>query len=266
MNVERLSSKEHWDSVLSGALLPRIHTARIYNYYVVMKFVDEILRREKKKTFLEIGCGSSGWLPYFARTYGFTVSGIDYSDIGCRLAEENLRMQGIPFDEIICQDLFEWRSEKKYDVIFSYGVVEHFEQPERVIKICYDHLETGGLIVTLVPNLQGLMGFLGRWVVPEVYKMHKVISRESLRASHCACGFTEIKSGYAGTFSLAVVPWSRSGSRLLREGSPARRFSLKLISLLDRGLTVLLKTLRLEVPSRFASPYVISVMRKETHE
>jgi hypothetical protein len=53
MGTERLSSKAYWDSVLSGAALPRIHTARTYNYRVVMHFVDEILRHENKKTFLE---------------------------------------------------------------------------------------------------------------------------------------------------------------------------------------------------------------------
>lgn len=262
MGTERLSSKAYWDSVLSGAALPRIHTARTYNYRVVMHFVDEILRYENKKTFLEIGCGSSGWLPYFAQTYGYTVSGLDYSEVGCRIAEENLRMQGIPYGEIHCQDLFHWQSDKKYDVIFSYGVVEHFDRPEAAIRIAADHLSPGGLLITLVPNLQGFMGFLGRRIVPEIYRMHKVISREALIRDHEACGLTKVKADYAGTFAIGVIPWSRSSSWLLRPTSPWRRFSLKGIAILDRVLTVVLKSLGREFPSRIASPYIIAIMRK----
>src|SRR4051794_29157340 len=31
---------------------------------------------------LEIGCANSAWLPYFNRTFGFTVAGVDYSEVG----------------------------------------------------------------------------------------------------------------------------------------------------------------------------------------
>ena len=32
------------------------------------------------KTLLEIGCGGSNWLPYFAREYNFIIAGLDYSE------------------------------------------------------------------------------------------------------------------------------------------------------------------------------------------
>jgi len=72
-----------------------------------MNFIDDIIKSSDYKTFIEIGCGSSGWLPYFAKKYGLLVSGLDYSEVGCRLAEENLKMQNIQYGEIICKDIFE---------------------------------------------------------------------------------------------------------------------------------------------------------------
>ncbi len=128
--TEKLSSQEYWDQVLEKAKLPRVNTSRSYHYKVTMDFISTYLRDHEYTSFFEVGCGSSGWLPYFAQTYGFTVSGIDYSPVGCKLAVENLRILDIPYGEIICKDIFEkdCTDGKKYDIVFSYGVIEHFEK------------------------------------------------------------------------------------------------------------------------------------------
>src|SRR3954447_19350720 len=57
-------------------------------------------------TPLEVGAANSIWLPYFARKYGYHVTGLDYSHNGCQLAEARLRSAGIE-GAIIEGDLFE---------------------------------------------------------------------------------------------------------------------------------------------------------------
>ncbi len=104
---EKLSSQAYWDQVLEDARLPRVNTPRAYHYRVTMEFIDKYIREKNYSSFFEVGCGSSGWLPYFAQQYGLKVSGIDYSAVGCKLAEENLRLLNIGYGEIICKDLFE---------------------------------------------------------------------------------------------------------------------------------------------------------------
>src|SRR5437660_12881004 len=44
---------------------------------------------------LEVGCGSSEWLPYLSKQFGFRVSGLDYSEKGCALASEILAAEGV---------------------------------------------------------------------------------------------------------------------------------------------------------------------------
>lgn len=259
---DKLSTREYWDTVLEGANLPRINSPKDYNYYVTMKFVDSVLKNANKKTFLEIGAGSSGWLPYFAQKYGYKVSGLDYSEIGCKIAEKNLKLLDIKYDEIICEDIFKWKSDQKFDVIFTYGVVEHFEHPEDIIKICYDHLNQDGIIITLVPNILGLIGILSRIFVLDIYKMHKVISCETLSQIHLNAGFKEIKTNYVGTFSLAVIPWARSKWFLFKKGSIQRKMTMGIIWVFNNVISNFFKIIRLEIPTRFFSPYVISIMRK----
>lgn len=259
-NSEVLSTNEYWDSVLEGVKLPRVNHPK--DYFITMDFIDGVLANEKKKSFLEVGAGSSGWLPYFAQKYGYIVSGLDYSDIGCKIAKENLRILNIKYDEIICEDIFKWNSSKKYDVIFSYGVVEHFEEPRKLIKICHDHLNDNGIIITLVPNLCGLMGAWSKRFVPDIYEMHKVISCNELKQMHLANGFTDITTQYVGTLSLGVIPWIRSNHLLFRNNSFQRKMSLFSIAVLNKIISTFLKLTHLRLPSRYFSPYIISIMRK----
>ncbi|HHT9107470.1 MAG TPA: class I SAM-dependent methyltransferase [Candidatus Wunengus sp. YC63] len=261
-SVQKLSTKEHWDSIFKHVKLPRINSPDIYGYFITMQFIDEVLKDEKKKTFLEIGCGASGWLPYFARKYSVRVSGLDYAEEGCRLAEENLKILGIRYGEIICTDFFAWKSIKKYDIIFSYGVLEHFENPETFIELCHAHLNDDGIIISLVPNLNGIIGTVSNYVVPEIYRMHKVISKDDLKAMHEEQGFKNIKTDYAGIFSLSVIPWEKSKLCFFKENSLRRFLCLKIISLTSLLLSTIFKRIRQQMTSRCFSPYLITVMRK----
>lgn len=259
-NNEVLSTVEYWDSVLTAAKLPRINSYQ--SYYIPMNFFDEVLKNESKKTLMEIGAGSSGWLPYFSQKYGYKVSGLDYSEIGCKIGLKNLEMTKVDFDEMICEDIFKWNSPKKYDVIFSYGVIEHFEHPEKILKICHDHLNKDGIIITVVPNLAGLMGSWSKRFVPDIFAIHKIIKKDELKRLHLENGFSDLKTGYAGTMSIHVIPWIRSNHFLFRENSIQKKISMfaikafgKVFSTIDRGLKV-------NLPSRYLSPYVISIMRK----
>ena len=130
-NDGKLSSRDYWDEVLVQADLPRISTRRAYHQRITMDFVDEFISKGDYKSFFEVGCGSSGWLPYFALKYNLVVSGIDYSVPGCRLAEQNLKMLEIPYGEIICKDIFEpdCTGGKKYELFMATMPVTIFGHP-----------------------------------------------------------------------------------------------------------------------------------------
>lgn len=260
----KLSSQEYWDQVLEKASLPRINSRKSYHYRVTMDFIDQYIRGKSFTTLLEVGCGSSGWLPYFAREYGLRVSGIDYSAVGCRLAEENLRLLKIEFGEIFCKDLFEkdCTGGKRYDIVFSYGVIEHFDRPEDVVRIFSSFLNPGGVIITLVPNLNGLMGSMVRKFTPDVYAMHRVITPDNLRSYHEASGLHALKTKYAGTLVLRVMPLVHSRHWLFRIGGK-KSIMLSLVEFTDKVFARLFTSLKIDWPSRFFSPYIITVAEKE---
>lgn len=259
-----LSNKAYWEEVLKSTQLPRINSPKEYHYFVTMQYIDRALKGMSKHTFMEVGAGSSAWLPYFANQYGYIVSGLDYSAIGCRIAEENLRILGIPYDEILCTDLFEWNSLKKYDVIFSYGVVEHFKDTSNVINHIASHLNKDGIMITLIPNLNGFMGWICKKLFPDVYVLHKVLSRDELDGAHRQSGLTVIQSGYVGVFSLAVLPWIRSRSWFFKEGTLRRRICLKGVSIIEKTLSKVFRALRWTSGTAWFAPYVITIGQYDT--
>jgi 2-polyprenyl-6-hydroxyphenyl methylase/3-demethylubiquinone-9 3-methyltransferase len=230
-----------------------------------MDYVNSFIADNKYKTLLEVGCGSSGWLPYFAARYNLIVSGLDYSEVGCGICEKNLRMQGIVFGKIFCRDLFDENctDNEKYDVVFTYGVIEHFEDPGKVISRLTHLVNPGGLIISHVPNLNGLMGLMSRSFVREIHLMHRVVTREQLCNWHIERGLINLRTDYAGIFSLSVIPWVRSKTWFFLEKSFQRKVCLKLITIVESFLGKVFMRFLGKFTSKTFSPYIISICRKK---
>ena len=90
-----------------------------------------------------------------------SVTGLDYSEIGCeeaRLILENNNVEG----EIVCCDFFSPPESmlNRYDVVISFGVLEHFENTSDCTKAFSRFLRPGGLLLTVIPNMNGIPGLL----------------------------------------------------------------------------------------------------------
>jgi 2-polyprenyl-3-methyl-5-hydroxy-6-metoxy-1,4-benzoquinol methylase len=261
---EKLSSQSYWDDVLKNAKLPRINNPNTYLYSITMKYADKFLSKSEYKTFFEVGCGSSGWLPYFANEYRYLVSGLDYSEVGCELAKKNLDLLNIKYGDIYCKDFFQPlpTEGKKYDVVFSYGVIEHFSEPEKIIKIFDTFLNDGGVMITLVPNFKGLIGRLTKIFIKDVYDIHNIIDPEQLESYHTANNLVILRNGYAGIFAFGVMPLVKSNHWLLRSNTFRRQAMLLFIKAFDKIAGAVFKSLPFDLSSRLFSPYLICIAKK----
>ncbi len=264
---EKLSSQDYWDEVLSDAKLPRINTSDAYLYSVTMKYVNNILTKSSYRSFFEVGCGSSGWLPYFAKKYDYLVSGLDYSEVGCMLARKNLELLNIPYHNIFCKDIFHPNptNGEKFDVVFSYGVIEHFSEPQKVIQIFKTFASENGVLITLIPNFTGLAGRLTKYFIKDVYDIHNVINSRQLASYHENNGLEIIKNGYAGAFAFGVIPWIRSNHWLFRKNTVRRKVTLFILRACDRITGAIFKALPFDLSTQFFSPYVICIAKKNEY-
>ena len=145
------AGKSYWDRSwekrsLANAVDPG---GKGLNHYVDRKF--HVFFRDtfagmdtKEKRLLEIGCAGSSWLPYFAQQFGFKVCGLDYSELGCQQAGQILSEANVE-GEVICADFFAppSRLRNAFDVVVSFGVVEHFENTSACLQAIGEFLKPG---------------------------------------------------------------------------------------------------------------------------
>jgi 2-polyprenyl-3-methyl-5-hydroxy-6-metoxy-1,4-benzoquinol methylase len=184
------AGKSYWDLTYSPEYAPPAvdpHDTRLKNFVdrQFHHYLQETLSSMKGGKLLEIGCGGSRYLPYFSKEFGLNVSGLDYSSEGCASASRVLTREGIS-GQIICADFFDPPQSlyEKFDVVVSFGVVEHFADTKACLAAIARFVKSGGLVLTFIPNMVGLVGQLQKIIDRKVFEKHVPLDKESLQQAH----------------------------------------------------------------------------------
>lgn len=204
-----MREKEKWEQFWDGVKLPQISTP---SEDIRQQLVSVLSPAGTGLSFIEIGCAPGAWMAYFNRQFGYQVSGVEYAEAAASATRENCRILGVQ-SEIIVQDFLTWDyGHRRFDIVFSAGFIEHFTEPDQVMKRICDL--SSRYVVTLVPNLLGFNGWIRKATSPERYAEHTVINPAVLEGLHQGCGMKTVFCGYAGGLEL-VPPWA--GSRFYYE-------------------------------------------------
>jgi len=160
---------------------------------------------------LEIGCAPGKQLAYVAKVLGAEVSGIDYSTVGVGFTNQLFKALEIGAD-VRCEDMFNNTFPPgSFDVVYSIGVVEHFDNPARVIRIHTDLLKPGGTAVIIIPNYGGVYGRLQSYFDPENLSIHnlEMMSLEQLSKLAPADGVSSVEVFHSGRVNPWLVNWER---------------------------------------------------------
>jgi len=257
------AGKTYWDhawekTLTVNAVDPHLqginnHVNRIYHDYFVNIFSG--LQTEGKK-LLEIGCARSQWLPYFAKEFGFKVAGIDYSEAGCLMAREILSNAGIE-GEVVCTDFFNHPQNMlgDYDVVVSFGVVEHFESTTDCLNAFTKYLTPGGIIITIIPNMTGTVGMMQKILNRAVYDKHVPLDCNMLRKAHELAGVKALTCNYFvsnhfGVINLEGLDPRQISTRIKAFFLLCLRYTFKAIWKLEEVFGEL-------PPSKLMSPFII---------
>lgn len=260
------AGKEHWSQVWSKRSLPKPvdPRARGPRRYVLQAFHRQFVRAfegrdTKGQRLLEIGCGRSAWLPYLAREFGFQISGLDYTEIGCEQERDILARAGIP-GEIVCADLFDppERFVGAFDAVVSLGVVEHFQDTAGCLRACARYLRPGGRIITEIPNMRGLVGWVAKVTNRPNYDVHVPLDREELVQAHRDAGLDVLWSEYVLPMDVSLFGVGGIGPRWLRLPAVGAASAVaSVVWALDaRGLV--------PAPNPVTSPYIFCVAEKKS--
>jgi SAM-dependent methyltransferase len=171
---------------------------------------------------LEVGCAPGKTLAWVARALGARVAGIDYSERGIGFAAELFAALGLQAD-LRCEDLSATSfPSSSFDLVYSVGLVEHFDQPGPVIESHVRLTRPGGRTLVIVPNYGGLYGRLQRYFYPENLAIHnlEIMAEAALRGLAPAALVGDVSAFRAGRMSPWLVSferrWPASVSRSLQ--------------------------------------------------
>lgn len=124
-----------------------------FNNKIAEKYfiINKLLKIESNNipTILDIGCGE-GWTLNFFKNLNWNVTGIDFSDNGCKNHNPHL------IENLITGDIYENISKlitnNKFDVIWLDNVLEHVINPKDLLEKCRLLIKENGVLIIEVPN------------------------------------------------------------------------------------------------------------------
>jgi len=242
----KLTNETYWSEHYQRREKSKYGNVRTLNY-VDMRFIllfDRIFPKGKIK-LIEVGCGDSRWLPFFAKQFGYHVTGIDYSREGCNLARA--RLQGMEAS-IIQSDFLDVLPPGEFDIVTSFGFIEHFKDTQLILRRMVSMLRTGGILFVEIPNLYSITGNLLKVLRRDIYDTHALINPEGLIRYFGEVGIERCEAGYFGSFNLGVVGWSNV---------PRLGVFRRLISKSNVLLQKMLKQCDIRIEHKIISPYII---------
>ena len=204
MEVTRLSNKSQWASHWSGTCMGQLEfDPEQPRFREIHRVLQKYLLHTNSASFLEVGAYPGKYLWYFHKYFGYEPWGVEYVETCAQQAKDMLESENISAHMIV-DDIFNLIAENHiesggWDLVASFGFVEHFDEPEVAIS---KHLEVtlpGGLIVITVPNHAGWNGNILHFVDKENWKMHNCMSLDDMVAAFQKAGNNEIIfSGHVG--------------------------------------------------------------------
>jgi len=158
-----------------------------------------------------------------------------------QVVEKMEMVNHLPKATIHCieSDFFTFQTEQKYDVVFSSGFIEHFQDTKNVIDKHIELLSEKGVLLFLLPNFRGLNGWLNKIFDRKSYDTHNINSMrlDFLRAIMNETALQNVKVQYNSKPMLWLATKNKIVKILVKCGSHLLKF--------------------VPIPSRLLSPFIV---------
>jgi 2-polyprenyl-3-methyl-5-hydroxy-6-metoxy-1,4-benzoquinol methylase len=149
---------------------------------------------------IELGCAPGRMLrELFLMRPDHNYFGIDYSADGLAITKQFLKESRIDA-ELIYGDIRTYIPDRTYDMVVSFGLVEHFDDPSEILEAHKKFAHKNGWVIASVPNLAN------RYVKKALEKFRpadlrthnlNIMSQESLMRAFSEIGLKNIQTGGA---------------------------------------------------------------------
>ena len=239
----------YWNSVWTDKIVIHETDIKYYTNSLLHKLYKQYFESDESKSIVEVGCALSANLLYFNRYYHYQMHGFDYEEVSALRTQDIYTKMGHKVD-IYYRDFFSNDTPKTYDVISSFGVFEHFENLEKSIEHTKKYLKEEGVILTVIPNMNGIVGFFQKILNRAVYDVHIPYTKEDILSAHENAGYTTLFCDYYGLYQAGVINI---------HGVKNERIIRKVLAIPGKPLYNLSQLLHWDFSNKKISPYIIYI-------
>jgi ubiquinone/menaquinone biosynthesis C-methylase UbiE len=157
-------------------------------------------KKYKNKDVLEVGCGIGTDTINFLRN-GAKLTTMDLSEKSLELTKKRVKLfnfkNKVKFINGNAENLLSLVDNKKYDLIYSFGVIHHTSNPEKCIENFSKLLKPNGELKIMVYNRHSWKVF---WILMKsgfkFWKLKKMISKYSEAQTGCPVTFSYTKNEF----------------------------------------------------------------------
>jgi 2-polyprenyl-3-methyl-5-hydroxy-6-metoxy-1,4-benzoquinol methylase len=208
INIENKQSKDLWNSYYKDEKInPKVGFFSSYDIFLCDNILAKYLPRNKKNKekikICEIGSGDGKLLKKIADSFNYEPYGIEFAKGPVQQAKD----RGI---NVIESDVFDKNILEKYkeyfDVVYSYGFIEHIMPPEKAVQAHLQLLKKGGYFFIQIPRLKGFNYLKFKIFRPDLIPLHNlnIMEEENLRSLYKNENTEELFCKNYGTFKLRI--------------------------------------------------------------
>jgi 2-polyprenyl-3-methyl-5-hydroxy-6-metoxy-1,4-benzoquinol methylase len=249
-----LTEVKFWDEYWANCALPNTINYSFSFERCLARALKESLAGIQGEV-LEVGCAPGKWLAFMATEFGLKPSGIEYSEAGMKATIKNFQLLGLTSGRIQTGDFFQLETDRQFDVVMSFGFIEHFTNVDEVVELHMKWLKPGGTLILGVPNFHGIYYFLQKMLDRTILDKHNLDVMRLGYFQHLADRYEliPVTIRYIGSFEPSLPIATKKKRNLLQ---------LMVIACLRLAGKV--RSLRIfdAINGRFFSSYILAVYKK----
>jgi 2-polyprenyl-3-methyl-5-hydroxy-6-metoxy-1,4-benzoquinol methylase len=246
-----LTDRSYWADKQRGSRLVNPRRLDVPDWFPI---AEPFLKRYEGKLFIELGCSPGTMSAMICNQINFIPYGIDFSPQAC-LYIENMKRVGYEHAQLIPVDVREYGTDMRFDVVASFGLVEHFENPTEIL-FHHDRLvKRHGLVIVVMPNFRYV-----QWLY------HFLFDRNDLVAHNLRTMNLDVLRKFSMEYKYEILFLAHYGRmnfwgvdlRGLKVTAQLRRLAARVV----RDISHAFASRCLPLSSKYTSPWIVYVGKK----
>lgn len=217
-----LSDNNYWNDLYKGfrlsafinkitSFLSSVPFLQNYSYFFLWKVIfPKYLHQNPSLSIMEVGSAPGYNLIDFHKKFGYLPFGVEYTTSGAGINRKLFRSNNINPENVILNDFlsedFLNEFSNRFDIVSSFGFIEHFDHPEMIIQNHLRLLKPGGILVIQIPNLSGMNNKFSYFFNKEILAIHNlhIMNKECFVSLFDTATADPLFCGYYGTFNFGL--------------------------------------------------------------